>query len=277
MTLILTVANDQRVFQVSDRRITARHANGATTIPQDDECKSIYVRCNDAHFALSYTGLARMGSMRMDQWLAKEIAGSNHSCDEVLNFIGTHIVQETKRETVRVCGLQSNLPTTFVWAGIRQMEVKGAQGSLVPCEATFVGHQCTWPSQCKAITHSRAHVSIDGMTEAVPPSLLKRIQTLTRSALFNKRSIDIATAELVSEIRIAAADTRFGNTIGANCSSIVLTKDINCIHVNHHSEADSSRAYPPTLVIGGTILRTLAESDDGSPLASGRLDIRFNQ
>ena len=67
MTLIVTAVGKSFVIQASDRRLTT--PSGA--LHDDNANKALCVACRDAVFAMAYTGLAQIGSKRIDEWLAK--------------------------------------------------------------------------------------------------------------------------------------------------------------------------------------------------------------
>jgi hypothetical protein len=68
MTLILSCLTSDAVFQVSDRRLTLH--SDAETIGDDDRNKSVFI----GRVAFGYTGLASIGVVRTDDWLAKVIS-----------------------------------------------------------------------------------------------------------------------------------------------------------------------------------------------------------
>jgi hypothetical protein len=68
MTLILSCLTADNVFQVSDRRLTL-HAD-AEAIGDDDRNKAVFV----GRVSFGYTGLANIGAVRTDDWLAKVIS-----------------------------------------------------------------------------------------------------------------------------------------------------------------------------------------------------------
>jgi hypothetical protein len=68
MTLILSCLTADTVFQVSDRRLTLH--SDAETIGDDDRNKAVFL----GRVSFGYTGLANIGVVRTDDWLAKIIS-----------------------------------------------------------------------------------------------------------------------------------------------------------------------------------------------------------
>ena len=73
MTLILSVLTRDYVVQVSDRRLT----DANTGVPLNEPANKAIVFCG--HFVFGYTGLARIGSVRTDMWLAERLLAKGPS------------------------------------------------------------------------------------------------------------------------------------------------------------------------------------------------------
>jgi hypothetical protein len=71
MTLILTVASGNVVFQVSDRRLTARRSDGSLEVRDDASNKAIFY---ENRFLISYTGWAELEGTPTVLWLADRLA-----------------------------------------------------------------------------------------------------------------------------------------------------------------------------------------------------------
>jgi hypothetical protein len=70
MTLVLTIASRYFVLQVSDRMLSA---NRVPLYPASN--KTVVVLARDGMYTMSYTGLARIGAIETDDWMARTIAG----------------------------------------------------------------------------------------------------------------------------------------------------------------------------------------------------------
>jgi hypothetical protein len=68
MTLILACLTDRNVYQVSDRRLTL--LSNPATVVDDESNKAVFV----GRVSFGYTGLARIGQERTDDWLARVIS-----------------------------------------------------------------------------------------------------------------------------------------------------------------------------------------------------------
>src|SRR2546427_8471416 len=71
MTLILSLATPEFVIQIADRRLSSLYPGGRI-VPNKEEVTKQTVFCNRMVFA--YTGLAKIGSVATDVWLAHKLA-----------------------------------------------------------------------------------------------------------------------------------------------------------------------------------------------------------
>lgn len=78
-----------------------------------------------------------------------------------------------------------------------------------------------------------------------------------------------AIEELVRAIRRGARHSNVGKYIGSNCTSVTLSHDFVWVLTGHHKATRTTSAYPPVLVIGKTILRTLMVKQEGECIANG--------
>lgn len=74
MTLILSCVTPDCVFQVSDRRLTWVSGPNSGQVKEDERNKAVLV---NGRFSFGYTGLAEVGSVRTDNWLANVVAKSS--------------------------------------------------------------------------------------------------------------------------------------------------------------------------------------------------------
>ena len=82
MTLVLALANDDYVVQVSDRRLTS---DGQ--LKDDESNKAGFLVCEDARMVFAFSGLARYGEFRTSRWILetlKAVAAPDHSAREIL-------------------------------------------------------------------------------------------------------------------------------------------------------------------------------------------------
>lgn len=137
MTLIITAATPNRIIQVADRRVThlssgrvsmRPHKDEEGTYRDDDTNKTIYARCFDAHFVVSYTGLAEVAGEPVFLWLARTLSNvCENGIDSVFAHFDTHVLNVFRRH--------SSVPTTFILAGFRYVTI-GEDPRVVP--AVFV-------------------------------------------------------------------------------------------------------------------------------------------
>ena len=96
MTLILTVATGQNIFQASDRRLTMPDG-----VLRDDEAnKAICVRCRNAHFVIAYTGLAEIGAKRTDAWIVEQLSAMKVG-NKGIEQIGRGCVRRVRHHRLR--------------------------------------------------------------------------------------------------------------------------------------------------------------------------------
>lgn len=107
MTLVLTVLTPRFVVQVSDRQLTYRWADGRETYPVDPENKATVVA---DRLCCAYTGAARVGAKRTDEWVAEALARHND-------------VEKAAEDLMqRASGEVSGVPLTLVAGGWHEPE-----------------------------------------------------------------------------------------------------------------------------------------------------------
>lgn len=65
MTIILTLANNQQVIQLSDRRLTC--GNGSNYVSAANKATILF--CRNGRFGVGYTGIAEEGSFKTQSWI----------------------------------------------------------------------------------------------------------------------------------------------------------------------------------------------------------------
>jgi hypothetical protein len=146
MTQILSFLTDSHVFQISDRLISARHANGRF-VPQKDEQNKAVVWQRRAIF--SHTGLAKLHGVPVSLWLARALLAANTdslsaACEAVRvaatdAFWRLPLPAEDKRTSFIVVGF-TNPNGAGQWGpiGIEISNCLGPKGSfLSKAKATF--------------------------------------------------------------------------------------------------------------------------------------------
>lgn len=70
MTIIFTLANEQQVIQISDRRLT----NVDGCISQPDSNKATILFCRNGRFGVGYTGVAGAGKFNTQNWILESLS-----------------------------------------------------------------------------------------------------------------------------------------------------------------------------------------------------------
>jgi hypothetical protein len=81
MTLVLNVLTNDYVVQVSDRRLTDLN----TGKPLDEPANKTILFCG--HVVFGYTGLAKVGPLQTDFWLAERLLSAGPSAQATLEFV----------------------------------------------------------------------------------------------------------------------------------------------------------------------------------------------
>src|SRR5262245_41594476 len=115
MTLILSATTYNKVVQASDRRLTWPDGS----IHDDQANKTVCVFCPDSHFAITYTGLAFLGTAlkKADDWLVDYLF-SIKAYEMTLKLI-SEAVERQLTNTLKVTPV-TNKAFTLVLAGYRE-------------------------------------------------------------------------------------------------------------------------------------------------------------
>ena len=115
MTLILTLVDKNRIVQISDRRSTK--FNGE--VHDDNVNKAVCIGMSYLHFAVAYTGLAYIGSMRtenrIDYWLLERLGSITRNGRPTIENICRSFAEQATRTLSRLPG--NYKPLEVVLAG----------------------------------------------------------------------------------------------------------------------------------------------------------------
>lgn len=137
MTLILSCGTPDFVFQVSDRRLTYVDGPNAGTPSTEEANKAVVV---GHRIAFGYTGPARIGTQRSDEWLA-QVAADGPSRD--LKAVCDRIC-ERATDACKLYGIQDR---RFAFVGIGWTSTTSDPGVLRPTLCTIsnaVGPDGEW-------------------------------------------------------------------------------------------------------------------------------------
>ncbi len=129
MTIILTVGTSQHMIQFSDRRLSS-----AGRLIDDHSNKATIFTCRNGRFSVGYTGLARSGSFRTQEWIVDALARCappEHSIYET----ATRLADELKSlfaNDRRISGLPaSDRRLTIMLSGFVYNEANGKAGCIL--------------------------------------------------------------------------------------------------------------------------------------------------
>ncbi len=133
MTLIITVATRDLVFQVADTRLTRIDGKGF----DDNSVKTTVVHCSDSKLLVSYTGLARIDNERTDIWLVKILNNAHvweKTFPEATKFIESELTKAISRNKYL-----AEYKLAFVIAGLGiNKGVRDLAAALVTNDERFV-------------------------------------------------------------------------------------------------------------------------------------------
>jgi hypothetical protein len=212
MTLNLTALSPHYVVQVSDRRFTQETTSGSFALESDDANKAVVLSCSDSLLAITFTGLGRLRTTRVDEWLVKVLQ------EEALCELEADIVIEkfTKLTTdwfrsFRSCWTGQH---TFIFAGFQK---KSKFNQPRPRLWFVTNAESVGYSSFSAGTVSKTGMYVTGWLSAFTRAERRRVQAACRKA----KNVEQIEATLVDGIRNAASRDHDG-PIGKSCMSISL-------------------------------------------------------
>jgi hypothetical protein len=271
MTLILTLWSPERIIQVSDRRLTGPNGKLVT----DEANKAVGVWCDDAHFSVAYTGLARVRHAKTrrwigtDKWIADTIGSIMQSgINEVREIYRAFAVEAA--ETVASTPVpRTKTGTTFVFAGFfYRSRVNTFLGSLSNMSLGTDG-KVIKVSKHFDVTHvyslrptmplNEKEINVDGMVpaliskDAIAKAINRRTRVIHRRLERVRRSEnpldELAEAkELISIVRMASRHPEYGRYIGRDCMAVVLNYSSWAITADTYKEDSSVMHDWPIMV-----------------------------
>lgn len=121
MTLIITVVDKNRIVQISDRRLTKTDGS----VHDDNANKAVCIGMSDVYYAASYTGLAYIGSEKIDNrtdyWLLDHLGSITRYGDRRIESICRSLCEQATRALSRLRG--NYKPLEVVLAGYEKNNV----------------------------------------------------------------------------------------------------------------------------------------------------------
>lgn len=241
MTLIISAITPYRVIQSSDRQLTNIVTKKPHPIPAN---KTIVVTCKDAMFAVSYTGLAYIGSVPTDKWLHEYLTNINAGNLEYLEILERikifstqtflKIKSEDKRITFAFAGYHRGLPFR---GGVSNMELE--TGEYTALMGQFVSWSKSLVSKKKSVV-----IVIHGRDDIANMSVWKHIKSSGRKIMYQEDG-EACVNEIVDLIRAASRMPNSG--IGVDCVSVMLVPN-KPMELRYHPKTPSVKLIAPHII-----------------------------
>jgi hypothetical protein len=244
---------------VSDRRLT--RIKGVVIDPYaEDAVKSICVGCLDAHFTVSYTGLAEEEAgrgLRTDRWLLEELIdmkAGERPLQHVLNdlkvraerrFRALQHLGESRAITLVLSGF-INKKRIFIATLSNYEDPSGRRLSRVSDEFITVTHTRT-PNDSVGYA-VLFHGAEDAVEEAVWLAVGKMMKRFLRVEPTRK------TAMVLDVMQRAASNSRYGKYIGRDYQSVIVLPN-SSFEARYHPEQAGEITYAPHFVAPGVAYR----------------------
>lgn len=247
MTLIISVLTFDRVFQVSDRRLTLDGSIYSDSTNEPDQSnKSIVVQTQDSVFSIAYTGMAKFGpnSEDTDIWLADYLASMNPFNKPIQD-----IVEPLHEEIINTAPLTPGYssPTLsvvlagYTWDFSDPEDVKYEPFILSLNFPASYNDIMFGENEERDVAYRAVYA---GEYRAVDGTIRKRIRRLADQAFFHNNSNIKIVSRLAALVRAAASDEKYGHKIGANCMSVAVHKN-GSFEARYHPEDASTKIYFP--------------------------------
>lgn len=233
MTLIITAVDNDRVVQVSDRRLTDPngevHDHGAN--------KAVCIGMGYVHFATSYTGLAYIGGRaredhRTDYWLLENLGEITRDGEPSLEEICSAISERAASALARLPSNVRRVPLTFVMAGYDRenrpfratvTNTRMVSGMMATRDRFISDVRRVYPWDRRPDIHIAGAVAVFEAKDKHARALAElRTIVVKHMKRHGDRLDDMQVARyLVSLVRAATTHPQFGHLIGRDCLSVM--------------------------------------------------------
>jgi hypothetical protein len=273
MTLIVAMVNRRQAVLVSDRRVSR---DGRVVHlpyePEDESNKSFVLMLQDARLCIAFTGLASDGNgFLTKRWLPEALMES--AAPDYL--MGPTIQRFTERASRDFAKLSATPPLdkrlSVVFAGFHYNELPARaycwlisnfedfDGAMLAGGNATAEFNCSFKVEKRPCEEAHALVKIIGHSRAFGADAMNSLHNLLMQDKPPRALVDKA----VELIRESAKSFRTENTIGQQCSSLVLPSNPNEEAVGEYHSANPARTlYYPTFIKaqgGGGAVYTIAE------------------
>ena len=236
MTLIITAATKDHIFQIADTRLTRSDGK----FFDDNSVKTTIVHCYDAKLIISYTGLASINGERTDQWITRKLKNWKSwekTFSEVVEFLRCELTKAAFYDK----NLESIVLTLVIAAlGINTMRERDfAMAKVTNCakpRKMYCSFELLKPSRefqkyfFTTTDSFRWYLEVDGAV-----CITKEINALRRNIA--KKLPQIKTNEqliemmkhLVAWLRLQRKNKEIGHLIAEDCIGVHIGSDFRSL------------------------------------------------
>jgi hypothetical protein len=253
MTLIVSLANEDYVVQISDRRLSS---NGRLIDDESNKCGVVF--CLNARMAFGYTGLARYGSFSTAKWLLKALndsANPNYTIGEILENLKDKATETFKNHTALRGLSNSQKALAVMFTGFINID-----GTLKPgCAILSNYHNFSNNTRYDEVADEFSVSYNSANKEAVNPTLVQRVgnwRAMSSNDIDELRELllqgvpsEAVVGKTLEVVRDIAGRPKSSGTIGKQLTSICLPKDPNLgVESSYSSDVVKPETYMPALV-----------------------------
>lgn len=261
MTLIIAAGNATNAYLVSDRRISElkKLGNGHASLRTDESNKAFTMNIRAGRFVIGYSGLAELAGhdpFAARLWIPQTFAELSATCISLRSILDEFSARATARFS-RIRADSRHKRLTIIGIGYLYPD-DGPQLS------TFrITNFESLDLEAKATDHARKEFSWWGYYNDAVDGTVIRITAGARTIsnatnvpytelyewLKENRHPDAILSRAIKTIRSHAGSGYSGGTVGAECSSIVLPRDLSSTcRIGYHSTKVKHDIYVPGLI-----------------------------
>ena len=258
MTLVLGAVGQRHAVLVADRRVTR------SGIVLDDEYNKVTVLfCEDAKFAVAFTGMARIGQTPTHDWIAStlaRIAEDQPKSADLLVALAASLSTAVAEQAGDDTRLALMLVGFVYWDSTPSGRIYEITNFATGGKGTNVFQTFSFSATGTAVAHAIGDTT--HLHQATLPNLCSLVTCeLTRSDLVRYA---------VFQTRRTARTAGARSTIGETCNAITLLAPVNTLVTStYHTTKHSQAAYGANVVIAQGPLQT-GEVVSGPGVVSGK-------
>jgi hypothetical protein len=253
MTLIIGLANKHQVILISDRRLSS---NGK--VVEDESNKASTFVCRDARLAVAFTGLAKTGRFLTSRWILDALQESAKP-DYMMKPTIARFCDLATRDFAKINNVRKqDKRLSIVLAGYCYDE--DPPRCYYYLISNFEGFDDKHPALAVASDKFTSYCVRETRPSDIPPVLLFAAGEYTGlnqnhnntllTLLRENRPPQALVDKGVEILRDVAKSNKSRNTIGKQCTSIVLPSDPKATPLgNYHSFKPTHKTYLPSHIV----------------------------